>query len=114
MHTISARNINPLNNYIHDKNDSTEESNQISLKDLKNTIDELEMEKLDLNQRIEELKERVIDLNIVKNEGGLKSLEKEREDMKIKATNSLELCSKLAEELIILRDKLDKYNHNKK
>ena len=31
MHTISARNINPLNNYSHDKNDSTEESNQISL-----------------------------------------------------------------------------------
>ena len=39
------------------------------------------------------------------------SLEKERDELKLKVTNSLSLCSKMAEELIILRDRLDKHNH---
>ena len=42
----------------------------------------------------------------------MKSLEKERDETKKRASDSLSLCSKLAEELIVLRDKLDKYNHN--
>ena len=102
-----------LINYSNDlKNESNEERNQILLKDLKNKIDELEKEKLEIKNRVDELKERIIDLNISKNEEKMKSLEKERDETKKKASDSLSLCSKLAEELIVLRDKLDKYNHN--
>ena len=102
-----------LINYSNDlKNESNEERNQILLKDLKNKIDELEKEKLEVKNRVDELKERIIDLNISKNEEKMKSLEKERDETKKKASDSLSLCSKLAEELIVLRDKLDKYNHN--
>ena len=102
-----------LINYSNDlKNESNEERNQILLKDLKNKIDELEKEKLEIKNRVDELKERIIDLNISKNEEKMKSLEKERDETKKRASDSLSLCSKLAEELIVLRDKLDKYNHN--
>ena len=102
-----------LINYSNDlKNESNEERNQILLKDLKNKIDELEKEKLEVKNRVDELKERIIDLNISKNEEKMKSLEKERDETKKRASDSLSLCSKLAEELIVLRDKLDKYNHN--
>ena len=102
-----------LINYSNDlKNESNEERNQILLKDLKNKIDELEKEKLEVKNRVDELKERIIDLNISKNEEKMKSLEKERDEIKKRASDSLSLCSKLAEELIVLRDKLDKYNHN--
>ena len=31
--------------------------------------------------------------------------------MKKRASNSLALCTKMAEDLIVLRDKLDKYKH---
>ena len=113
MRSNSASNINSNNNYLsNEKIESTEESNHTLLKDLKNTIDELEKEKLDAEERIKELKERLIDLNISNNIETFKSLEKERDDMKKKASDSLILCSKMAEELIILRDKLDRYNHN--
>ena len=102
-----------LINYSNDlKNESNEERNQILLKDLKNKIDELEKEKFEIKNRVDELKERIIDLNISKNEEKMKFLEKERDETKKRASDSLSLCSKLAEELIVLRDKLDKYNHN--
>ena len=39
--------------------DSTEENNRALLKDLKNTIDELEKKKLESEQRIKELKEKI-------------------------------------------------------
>ena len=114
MNTISANKINSSNSFSKNKNNTNEENNQILLNDLKNKIDELEKEKLNLKQRVDELKERIIDLNIAKNEESIKSLEKERDDMKIKASNSLALCSKMAEELIILRDKLDNHNYTNK
>ena len=81
------------------------------LKDLKISIDELEKQKFETKKRVEELKAKLIDLNILNNQEKYKSLLKERDDLKLKATNSLSLCSKMAEELIILRDKLDKHNH---
>ena len=112
MNSNSAFNIKS-NNYFfnNDKVEFTEESNHTLLKDLKNNIDELEKEKFETEEKVKELKERVIDLEILNNKESLISLEKERDEMKIKASNSLALCSKMAEELIILRDKLDKYNH---
>ncbi len=113
MRSNSASNIISNNNYLNnEKIESTEESNHTLLKDLKNTIDDLEKEKLETEERIQELKERIIDLNISKNIETFKSLEKERDDMKKKASDNLVLCSKMAEELIVLRDKLDRYNHN--
>ena len=35
-----------------------------------------------------------------------------RDETKKSATDNLSLCSKMAEELIVLRDKLDKFYHN--
>ena len=116
MRSNSASNINSnnvINNYLNnEKIETTEESNHTLLKDLKNTIDELEKEKLETEEMIKELKERIIDLNISKNIETIKSLQKERDDMKKKASDSLILCSKMAEELIVLRDKLDRFNHD--
>ena len=112
MHSNSTININSNNNLLgNEKIEFTDERNQILLKDLKISIDVLEKEKLEAKKRVEELKEKLIDLNISNNNDKIKSLEKERDELKIKASNSLSLCSKMAEELIILRDKLDKHNH---
>ena len=41
----------------------------------------------------------------------IESLEKIRNETKKKANHYLHICSQLAEEVIILRDKLDKYSH---
>lgn len=41
-------------------------------------------------------------------------LEKEREESKKSANHYLHLCSQLAEEVIVLRNQLDKYSHYKK
>ena len=112
MLSNSALNMNSNNNlYNNDKIEFTDEKNQILLKDLKISIDELEKEKFETEKRVKELKEKLIDLNISTNQEKLISLEKERDELKLKATNSLSLCSKMAEELIILRDKLDKHNY---
>ena len=112
MHSNSALNINSNNNlFSNDKIEFTDERNKILLKDLKISIDELEKEKFETKKRVEELKEKLIDLQISTNPEKFKLLEKERDELKLKASNSLSLCSKMAEELIILRDKLDKHNH---
>ena len=112
MQSNSAINIKSNNIfYNNEKINSTEENNRTLLKDLKNTIDELEKKKLESEERIKELKERIIDINIVKDKEAFKSLEKERDSMKKRASNSLALCTKMAEDLIVLRDKLDKYKH---
>ena len=112
MYSNSALNINSNNNLLNnDKIEFTDERNQILLKDLKISIDELEKEKLETKKRVEELKEKLIDLKISTNPEKYKLLEKEKDELKLKASNSLSLCSKMAEELIILRDKLDKHNH---
>lgn len=42
------------------------------------------------------------------------SMEREREECKKTANNYLHLCSQLAEEVIVLRNQLDKYTHFKK
>ena len=107
--TINIKSNNVF--YNNEKIDSTEENNRALLKDLKNTIDELEKKKLETEERIKELKERIIDINIIENIEAFKSLEKERDSMKQKASNSLALCTQMAEDLIVLRDKLDKFNH---
>ncbi len=98
-------------NTHNEKNDNTSERNNILLKDLKNEIDKLEKEKLKLIKSVEELRERIIDLDIASNPEKIKLLEKERDIAKKNASDKLLLCSKMGEELIILRDKLDKYNH---
>ena len=107
--TINIKSNNVF--YNNEKIDSTEENNRALLKDLKNTIDELEKKKLETEERIKELKEKIIDINIVKDIEAFKLLEKERDNMKKRASNSLALCTKMAEDLIVLRDKLDKFNH---
>ena len=110
-------NQNSNNNYysnensnLNDKNEN--DGNHILLKDLKNEIDKLEKEKLKLIKSVEELREKLIDLNIANNPEKIKLLEKERDDSKKNASDNLSLCSNMGEELIILRDKLDKFYHN--
>ena len=44
----------------------------------------------------------------------IKALEQERNESKKTATHYLHMCSQLAEEVIVLRDQLDKYSHVKK
>lgn len=44
----------------------------------------------------------------------IKVLEQERNESKKTATHYLHMCSQLAEEVIVLRDQLDKYSHVKK
>ena len=44
----------------------------------------------------------------------IKNLEKEREEAKKNANQYLLLCSQLGEEVIVLRNQLDKYSHYKK
>ncbi len=101
-------------NYNIDKNESSSDDNNnpTLLKDLKNEIDKLEKEKLELIKVVEELREKEIDLAIANEPEQIKNLEKERDETKKSATDNLALCSKMAEELIILRDKLDKFYHN--
>ena len=111
MHSNSTISINSNNYFSNDKIELTDESNQILIKDLKNSIDELDKEKLEAKKIIDELKEKIIDLGIINDKEKYKLLIKERDDLKVKASNSLSLCSKMAEELIILRDKLDQYKH---
>ncbi len=41
-------------------------------------------------------------------------LEKEKEETKKSANHYLHLCTQLAEEVIVLRNQLDKYSHFKK
>ena len=72
----------------------------------------LTYEKLKLTKSVEELREKLIDLNIANNPEKIKLLEKERDNAKKSASDNLSLCSKMGEELIILRDKLDKFYHN--
>ena len=101
-------------NYKNDKNESSldDNNNPTLLKDLKNEIDKLEKEKLELIKVVEELREKEIDLTIANAPDQIKILEKERDETKKHATDNLALCSKMAEELIVLRDKLDKFYHN--
>ena len=101
-------------NYKNDKNESSldDNNNPTLLKDLKNEIDKLEKEKLELIKVVEELREKEIDLTIANDPDQIKNLEKERDETKKSATDSLTICSKMAEELIVLRDKLDKFYHN--
>ena len=44
----------------------------------------------------------------------IQALENERNESKKTATHYLHMCSQVAEEVIVLRDQLDKYSHVKK
>ena len=88
------------------------ENNPILIKDLKNKIDNLEREKLELIRVVSELKEKVTNLNIAKDEEKIKQLEKERDNLKDFASNNFSMCSKMAEELIVLRNRFDKFNYD--
>lgn len=60
------------------------------------------MRKILKNQKKEELNRRIL------------QLEKEREDSKKTANHYLNLCSQLAEEVIVVRNQLDNYTYLKK
>ena len=91
-----------------------ESNHQSLLKDLKEEIDKLEKEKMDLLTEVGELREKTKNINIANNPEQILLLEKERDETKKTASEYLSMCSQLAEELIILRNKLDKFNHTYK
>ena len=107
---MSQQEANIENNNILKK----ELSHQSLLKDLKEEIDKLEKEKLDLVTEVDELREKTKNINIANNPEEILLLEKERDETKKTASEYLSMCSQLAEELIILRNKLDKFNHTYK
>ena len=61
---------------------------------------------------VEELREKEIDLAKANDPAQIKNLEKERDETKKSAIDNLALCSKMAEELIVLSDKYNKFYHN--
>ena len=66
----------------------------------------LEIEIVELRKKVKNHKKEDINRKI-------KNLEKEREDAKKSANQYILLCSQLGEEVIVLRNKLDKYSHKK-
>ncbi len=66
----------------------------------------LEIDIIELRKKVKNMKREDINKK-------LKSLEKERDDAKKSANQYLLLCSQLGEEVIVLRNKLDKYSHKK-
>lgn len=67
----------------------------------------MEKEIIEMRKKIKNIKREDYNKKIV-------FLEKERDDCKKTANNYLHLCSQLAEEVIVLRNQLDKYTHFKK
>ena len=91
-----------------DYNQYTNSNNITLIKSLKEEIESLEKNKCILEEEISLLRKNI--KNIKKDEK-MQSLEKIRNETKKKANHYLHICSQLAEEVIILRDKLDKYSN---
>lgn len=66
-----------------------------------------------MEKDIIELRKKIKNIKKEDSHQKISLLEKEREESKKKANHYLHLCSQLAEEVIVLRNKLDKYSHYK-
>ncbi len=105
-------NVNNTNKY-NDINpyDINNQNNIALLKSLKEEIGQLENEKKNLQDEITQLRKNVKNLKKDDYSKKIQQLENIRNETKKTATHYLHLCSQLAEEVIVLRDQLDKYSH---
>ena len=87
-------------------------SNNVTLiKSLKDEIEQLENEKSKLQNDITTLRKNLKNMKKDEYTKKIQTLENTRNETKKTATHYLHMCSQLAEEVIILRDQLDKYSH---
>jgi len=84
------------------------------IKSLKQNLDEYEQEKSKIEKEIIELRKDIKMINKDDTAKRIQFLEKEKEENKKTANHYLHLCSQLAEEVIMLRNQLDKIAHTKK
>ena len=87
-------------------------TNNVTLfKSLKEEIEQLENEKNKLQNDITTLRKNVKNMKKDDYTKKIQALENTRNETKKTATHYLHMCSQLAEEVIVLRDQLDKYSH---
>ena len=87
-------------------------SNNVTLiKSLKDEIEQLENEKGKLENEIISLRKNLKNMKKDDYTKKIQELENTRNETKKTATHYLHMCSQLAEEVIVLRDQLDKYSH---
>ena len=93
-----------------DKNDYNT-NNGTLIKSLKDEIEQLENEKGKLQNDITTLRKNLKNMKKDDYTKKIQELENTRNETKKTATHYLHMCSQLAEEVIVLRDQLDKYSH---
>jgi hypothetical protein len=111
QHTARKPKIDTTFTYVKKDNQAYDE-NTVQL--LREQIAMLEREKDDLEGDIGELRKKTKGLKKEDVNKKIKLLEREKEDSKKQANQYLMLCSQLGEEVIVLRNQLDKYSHFKK
>jgi predicted nucleic acid-binding Zn-ribbon protein len=86
-------------------------NNGTLIKRLKDEIEQLENEKGKLENEIISLRKNLKNMKKDDYTKKIQELENTRNETKKTATHYLHMCSQLAEEVIVLRDQLDKYSH---
>ena len=86
-------------------------NNGTLIKSLKDEIEQLENEKGKLENEIIYLRKNLKNMKKDDYTKKIQELENTRNETKKTATHYLHMCSQLAEEVIVLRDQLDKYSH---
>jgi predicted nucleic acid-binding Zn-ribbon protein len=98
-----------LNNNKFEYNSNS--NNMALIKSLKEEIEQLENEKGKLEEEITMLRKSTKNMKKEDYTKKIQNLENTRDEAKKTATHYLHMCSQLAEEVIVLRDQLDKYSH---
>ena len=86
-------------------------NNGTLIKSLKDEIEQLENEKGKLENEIISLRKNLKNMKKDDYTKKIQELENTRNETKKTATHYLNMCYQLAEEVIVLRDQLDKYSH---
>ena len=86
-------------------------NNGTLIKSLKDETEQLENEKGKLENEIISLRKNLKNMKKDDYTKKIQELENTRNETKKTATHYLHMCSQLAEEVIVLRDQLDKYSH---
>ena len=100
-----------MNNNKLEYNSNTNSNNMALIKNLKDEIEQLENEKGKLEEEISMLRKTTKNMKKEDYTKKIQNLENTRNEAKKTATHYLHMCSQLAEEVIVLRDQLDKYSH---
>ena len=100
-----------INNNQSEYNTNSNSNNMALIKNLKEEIEQLENEKSKLEEEISMLRKTTKNMKKEDYTKKIQNLENTRNEAKKTATHYLHMCSQLAEEVIVLRDQLDKYSH---